>query len=125
MSQAAAVAALTGPQDIVRQRCAEFEARRDRFHPRLNEIPGLECAKPHGAFYFFPSCAGLIGKRTREGQVLSNDADVALYLLDHGVALVHGAAYGASPYLRVSFATSIANLEEACRRMGDAFSRLS
>ena len=125
VSQAAAVAALNGPQEIVIARCAEFEARRDHFHPKLAAIPGVECAKPHGAFYFYPSCAGVIGKRTPQGKVLANDEDVALYLLEAGVSLVHGAAYGLSPYFRVSFATSMDNLEEACRRIGGAFSKLS
>jgi len=125
VSQAAAVAALNGPQEIVIARCAEFEARRDRFHPKLAAIPGVECAKPHGAFYFYPSCAGVIGKRTPRGKVLTNDEDVALYLLEAGVSLVHGAAYGLSPYFRVSFATSMDNLEEACRRIGGAFSKLT
>ncbi len=125
VSQAAAVAALNGPQEIVIERCAEFQARRDRFHPRLAAIAGLECAKPHGAFYFFPCCAGLIGKRTPHGKTLSNDEDVALYLLDCGVSLVHGAAYGLSPYFRVSFATSMENLDEACRRMVAAFADLA
>ena len=125
ISQAAAVAALNGPQEIVRQRCAEFEVRRDRILPLINAIPGLACEKPPGAFYFFVSCAGLIGKRTPQGRTLSNDEDVALHLLDEGVALVHGGAYGTSPYYRVSFATSMDNLEEACRRMRDAFSRLT
>ena len=125
VSQAAAVAALNGPQDIVGERCAEFQARRDRFHPRLAAIPGIECAKPHGAFYFYPSCAGVIGKHTPQGRVLANDEDVARYILEAGVALVHGAAYGLSPYFRVSFATSMDNLEEACRRIGEAFSNLT
>ena len=124
VSQAAALAALTGPQELVRQRCAEFEARRNRFHPVLAAIPGIDCALPHGAFYFYPSCAGVIGKRTPRGGVLANDEDVALYILDAGVSLVHGAAYGLSPYFRVSFATSMDNLEEACRRIGAAFSDL-
>ena len=125
ISQAAAVAALNGPQEIVRERCAEFEVRRDRILPLINAIPGLACEKPPGAFYFFVSCAGLIGKRTPQGRTLANDEDVALHLLDEGVALVHGGAYGTSPYYRVSFATSMDNLEEACRRMRDAFSRLT
>ena len=125
VSQAAAVAALNGPQDIVRLRCAEFEARRDRILPLINAIPGLACEKPPGAFYFFVGCAGLIGKRTPQGKALANDEDVALHLLDAGVALVHGGAYGTSPYFRVSFATSMDNLEEACRRMRDAFSHLT
>jgi aspartate aminotransferase len=125
VSQAAAVAALNGPQEIVGERCAEFQARRDRFHPRLAAIPGLECANPHGAFYFYPSCAGVIGKRTPQGKILANDEDVALYLLDRGVSLVHGAAYGLSPYFRVSFATSMENLDEACRRIAAAFADLA
>jgi len=125
VSQAAAVAALNGPQEIVIERCAEFQARRDRFHPRLAAIPGLECAKPHGAFYFYPCCAGVMGKRTPQGKILSTDEDVALYLLDCGVSLVHGAAYGLSPYFRVSFATSMENLDEACRRIAAAFANLA
>src|SRR5207302_1704475 len=120
-----AVAALNGPQAIVRERCAEFQARRDRFVPVLDSIPGLACASPHGAFYFFPSCAGVIGKRTPHGKFLANDEDFALYLLDCGVSLVHGAAYGTSPYFRVSFATSVDLLEEACRRIRDACSALT
>ncbi len=125
VSQAAAVAALNGPQDIVVQRNAEFQARRDRCQPRFDAIPGLSCDKPHGAFYLYVGCAGLIGKRTPEGKTLANDEDVALHLLDAGVALVHGAAYGVSPYLRVSFATSTTNLDAACERMAAAFARLS
>jgi len=124
VSQAAALAALAGPQVLVRERCAQFEARRDRFQPVLAAIPGLECALPHGAFYFYPSCAGVIGKRTPRGSVLASDEEVALYLLDSGVSLVHGAAYGLSPYFRVSFATSMDNLGEACRRIGTAFADL-
>ena len=124
VSQAAALAALAGPQGLVRERCAEFEARRNRFQPVLAAIPGLECTLPHGAFYFYPSCAGVIGKRTPRGSVLASDEEVALYLLDSGVSLVHGAAYGLSPYFRVSFATSMDNLGEACRRIGAAFSDL-
>lgn len=125
VGQAAAVAALNGPQEIVRERCAQFQARRDRFVPVLDSIPGLGCASPHGAFYFFPSCAGVIGKRTPQGKVISNDEAFALYLLDCGVSLVHGAAYGTSPYFRVSFATSVELLEEACRRIRDACSALT
>ena len=125
VGQAAALAALTGPQDLVRERCAQFEARRDRFHPVLAAIPGIECAKPEGAFYFYPSCAAVIGRRTPQGKVLATDEDVALYLLDCGVSLVHGAAYGLSPYFRVSFATSVDNLAEACRRIAAGFSQLS
>ncbi len=121
VSQAAAVAALNGPQDFVAQRCAEFQRRRDAIVPRLNAIPGLSCALPEGAFYVYVSCAGWIGKRTPSGATLASDADVELYLLeDAGVATVHGAAYGMSPYLRISIASSMEHLEEACRRMARA-----
>ena len=117
VGQAAAVAALTGPQDLVGARNAEFERRRDALLPKL-AAAGLPCRQPAGAFYFYPSCAGLIGGRLR------SDADVALYLLEEGVALVHGAPYGTSPRIRISFATSMENLDEACRRIAAATAKL-
>ena len=120
VSQAAGVAALNGPMDIVRTRCAEFQARRDFIVPRLNAVPGLACEAPHGAFYVYVSCAGWIGKRTPQGTAIQNDADVTAHLLEHGVALPNGAGYGLSPFFRVSFASSLANLEEACRRIAAA-----
>ncbi|MSQ55371.1 MAG: pyridoxal phosphate-dependent aminotransferase [Betaproteobacteria bacterium] len=121
VSQAAAVAALNGPQDFVPQRRDEFQRRRNAIVPQLNAIPGLSCALPEGAFYVYVSSAGWIGKRTPSGAALASDADVALYLLeDAGVATVHGAAYGMSPYLRLSIASSMEHLEEACRRMARA-----
>jgi aspartate aminotransferase len=125
VSQAAAVAALNGPMEIVRSRCAEFQARRDFIVPLLRAVPGLSCAAPHGAFYVYVSCAGWIGKRTPQGGVIENDADVTAYLLEHGVALPNGAGYGLSPYFRVSFASSIASLEEACRRIDGAARKLA
>jgi len=125
VSQAAAVAALNGPMEIVRQRCAEFEARRNAVVPRLAAIPGLGCDLPHGAFYIYVSCAGWLGKRTPQGRKLENDADVTAYLLEAGVAVPNGAGYGLSPYFRVSFAASLPTLEEACRRIGDAAHRLA
>ncbi|MCD6040914.1 MAG: aspartate aminotransferase [Burkholderiales bacterium] len=115
VSQAAAVAALNGPMDIVHSRCAEFQARRDFIVPRLNAIPGLSCDKPHGAFYVYVSCAGWIGKGN-----IKTDADVTAHLLEHGVALPNGAGYGLSPYFRVSFASSLDNLEAACQRIAAA-----
>ncbi len=115
VTQAAAVAALNGPMDIVRQRCKEFQDRRDFIVPRLNAIPGLACEPPHGAFYVYVSCAGWIGKRN-----IKTDADVTAHLLEHGVALPNGAGYGLSPYFRVSFASALANLEEACKRIAAA-----
>jgi len=124
VTQAAAVAALNGPMDIVRSRCREFQARRDFIVPRLASIPGLRCSAPHGAFYVYVSCAGWIGKRTREGKTIETDADVAAHLLENGVAIPNGAGYGLSPYFRVSFASALANLEEACRRIESAAQKL-
>jgi aspartate aminotransferase len=125
ISQAAAIAALNGPQDIVRQRCAIFEARRDAIVPHLAAIPGLACESPHGAFYIYVSCAGWIGKRTPQGKVIATDADATAWLLDSGVALPNGAGYGLSPYFRISFATALPVLEEACRRIDAAARKLS
>jgi aspartate aminotransferase len=119
VSQAAGVAALNGPMDIVRQRCAEFQARRDFIVPKLNGVPGLSCEAPAGAFYVYVSCAGWIGKGG-----IQNDVDVTAHLLEHGVALPNGASYGLSPYFRVSFASSLANLDEACRRIDAAARKL-
>jgi aspartate aminotransferase len=124
ISQAAVVAALNGPQDIVAQRCAEFQHRRDELLPILEAIPGLSCTRPDGAFYVYVSCAEWIGRRTPGGQELATDADVVAYLLDSGVAVPEGAGYGLSPYFRVSFATSLDKLEEAGRRMDAAARKL-
>ena len=124
VSQAAAIAALNGPQDIVAERCAEFEARRDVVVPLIDAIPGLACTRPHGAFYVYVCCAEWLGRRTPEGQRLTSDEDVTAYLLESGVALPNGAGYGLSPYFRLSFATSLANLEEACRRIDAAARKL-
>lgn len=125
VSQAAAVAALNGPQDIVRERCAIFEARRDAIVPRINAVPGLACTPPAGAFYVYVSCAGWLGKRTPQGGVLETDADVTAYLLESGVALPNGAGYGLSPYFRVSFAAALDYLERACDRIAAAALRLT
>ena len=125
ISQAAVVAALNGPQDIVTQRCAEFQVRRDTVLPLLEAIPGLSCTRPDGAFYIYISCAGWIGRRTPGGRELVTDADVVAYLLESGVAVPEGAGYGLSPYFRVSFATSLDKLKEACRRMDAAARKLA
>ena len=124
VSQAAAVAALNGPQDIVRERCAIFQSRRDKLVPRLNAIPGLSCVPPDGAFYAYVSCAGWLGRRTPQGRVLENDADVTAYLLESGVALPNGAGYGLSPYFRVSFAAAQDFLDRACSRIEAAAAKL-
>lgn len=117
VSQAAAVAALSGPQDIVSERRAEFEARRDAIVPLIGAIPGLTCSAPEGAFYVYVCCAGWMGRSTPQGQPVANDEDVTAYLLESGVAVPDGAGYGLSPYFRLSFATSIVNLQEACKRI--------
>jgi aspartate aminotransferase len=118
ISQAAARAALNGPQDFVPERAAAFQARRDRVVALLSQVPGISCHKPEGAFYLYPNCAGLIGKRMPGGQRIENDQDLAMYLLDTAeVAVVQGSAYSLSPYFRISIAASIELLEEACRRM--------
>ncbi len=118
VSQAAAVEALNGPQDFIAERAAIFESRRDLVVSMLNQAPGLSCPKPEGAFYVYPSCAGVIGKRTPEGKVIDSDLDFVSALLEvEGVAVVHGAAFGLEPHFRVSYAASTADLEAACRRI--------
>ena len=126
ISQAAAVAALNGPQDFLAEQCAAFQHRRDVVVALINAVPGLSCHSPDGAFYVFPSCAGLLGKITPDGKHLKSDQDVVIYLLESaGVALVHGAAYGMSPYFRLSTATSLELLRDACERIHAACSRLT
>ncbi len=118
ISQWASVEALNGPQDFLKGRAQSFKERRDLVVSMLNQAKGIDCPTPEGAFYVYPSCAGLIGKRTKAGKVLANDEDVVTALLeDEGVAVVHGAAFGLSPYFRISYATSVAELEDACRRI--------
>jgi aspartate aminotransferase len=118
ISQWASVEALNGPQDFLKERSQSFKERRDLVVSMLNQAKGIECPTPEGAFYVYPSCAGLIGKRTRAGKVLGSDEDVVTALLeDEGVAVVHGAAFGLSPYFRISYATSVQELEESCRRI--------
>lgn len=125
ISQAAAVAALNGPQDFLKERAKVFQQRRDLVVKMLNKAEGLNCPTPEGAFYVYPSCAGLIGKTTPEGKVLNTDEDVATYLLESvGVAVVHGAAFGLSPHFRISYATSTEVLREACTRIQKACAAL-
>jgi aspartate aminotransferase len=118
ISQAATVAALTGPQDFIAERAAIFRQRRDLVVELLNRARGLRCHRPEGAFYVYPSCAGVIGRRTPDGDELADSEAFARYLLESaGVAVVHGAAFGMDPYFRVSYATSTELLEEACHRI--------
>lgn len=121
VSQAAAVAALNGPQDFLKERAKVFQQRRDLVVKMLNDAEGITCPTPEGAFYVYPSCAGMIGKTTPDGKVLNTDEDVATYLLESvGVAVVHGAAFGLSPHFRISYATSTEVLTEACTRIQKA-----
>ena len=125
ISQAAAIEALTGPQEYVRMRALEFQQRRDVVVPLLNAAPGLSCRTPEGAFYAFPNCSGVLGKQAPDGRTLATEQDFALYLLDNGVAGIQGEAYGLSPYLRFSIATDLASLKEACQRIQRACAALS
>jgi aspartate aminotransferase len=118
ISQWAAVEALEGPQDFLPRWIASFQERRDLVVSMLNQAKGLTCPTPEGAFYVYPSCAGSIGKTTPKGQKIGSDEDFATALLqEEGVAVVHGAAFGLSPFFRISYATGADALEEACRRI--------
>lgn len=118
ISQWAAVEALNGPQDFLAERAAAFEKRRDLVVSMLNQAEGVRCPTPEGAFYVYPSIEGLIGKTTPSGVVITDDEVFTAQLLDQeGVAVVQGAAFGLSPYFRISYATSEAVLEEGCRRI--------
>ena len=118
ISQWASVEALNGPQDFIPKFQRAFEERRDLVVAMLNQAHGIECPKPEGAFYVYPSIRKLIGKRGPSGKPIATDEDFAAELLEaEGVAVVHGAAFGLSPFFRISYATSSAVLEEACRRI--------
>ncbi|MNS53470.1 Aspartate aminotransferase [compost metagenome] len=118
ISQWAAVEALNGPQDFLAERSAAFEKRRDLVVSMLNQATGIRCPKPEGAFYVYPSIEGVIGKTTEGGVVITDDEVFTAELLNaEGVAVVQGAAFGLSPYFRISYATSEAVLEEGCRRI--------
>jgi aspartate aminotransferase len=118
ISQWASVEALTGPQDFIPKFQKIFEERRDLVVSMLNQCSGVECPKPEGAFYVYPSIRKLIGKTAPSGKTIATDEDFVTELLQaEGVAAVHGAAFGLSPYFRVSYATSNALIEEACKRI--------
>ena len=126
ISQWAAVAALNGPHDFIAANNKVFKERRDLVVGMLNQANGLECLTPEGAFYVYPSCAGVIGKKTPDGKVIETDEDFVQYLLSaHGVAAVHGAAFGLSPYFRISYATATDVLEDACTRIQRACGELT
>ncbi|MCH6587065.1 MAG: aspartate transaminase [Proteobacteria bacterium] len=126
ISQAAAVEALTGPNDFIAEHNEVFKARRDLVVDALNTCAGLACHRPEGAFYVYPSCAGTIGKKTPDGKTIASDGDFVTYLLEaEGVATVQGEAFGLSPYFRISYATATEALEEACTRIKRACEALS
>jgi len=118
ISQWAAVEALNGPQDFIAENNRAFKRRRDMVVELLNQAEGISCIKPEGAFYVYPSCAGCIGKTAPNGNLIDSDEAFATQLLEaEGVAVVHGAAFGLSPFFRISYATSDENLTEACQRI--------
>ncbi|HUG24649.1 pyridoxal phosphate-dependent aminotransferase [Piscinibacter sp.] len=125
VSQAAAVTALEGPQQCVTDAARLFLARRDSIVEHLNRIPGIRCLPPDGAFYTFPSVAGLIGATTPAGKSLASDADVVMYFLDEaGVAAIDGSSYGMPGHLRMSFATSAEQIEAGCAALAQAVAAL-
>ena len=118
ISQAAAVEALNGPQDFIPGHNRAFKDRRDLVVAMLNQAKGITCRTPEGAFYVYPACAGVIGRKTPADEVIESDTEFVSYLLEsEGVAVVQGAAFGLSPYFRISYATSTEALEESCRRI--------
>lgn len=125
ISQAAALEALSGPQDCVTEFAAAFKARRDEAVALLAGIPGLTVVPPEGAFYVFPDCTGLLGKVTPDGTVLQTDTDLTHYLLrEAGVAVIDGNAYGAPGTFRLSFAAAIDEIRQGCAGIREACARL-
>ena len=125
IAQYAALAALNGPVDFLADNNAAFVRRRNFVVSRLNSIDGLQCSMPDGAFYVYPSCAGVIGKKIPDGTLIKTDSDYVTYLLEaEGVACVQGTAFGLSPYFRISYATSDTLLDEALNRIERATIKL-
>lgn len=126
ISQYAALAALTGPQDFLKEHNAAFKERRNLVVAMLNDAPGLSCPTPEGAFYVYPDASGVMGKTTPKGKKIETDEDLINYFLDDWqVAAVHGGAFGLSPGFRISYATSEAILKEACNRIQSACAALN
>ena len=118
IAQGAGVEALTGTKEFMPERLKTFADRRELVNEKLNAIDGISCYKSKGAFYFYPSCKGLIGKKTPDGKIIENDTDFADHLLNkHNVVIVPGIAFGLSPFFRISYAASTEVLEEACARI--------
>ncbi len=126
IAQWASVEALKGPQDFLDDMVAEFDQRRKLLVDELNKIDGISCRMPQGAFYAFPNITGVLGKKTPEGEVISDSSALAMYLLEKAhVALVPGSAFGAEGYIRISYATSRENILEGIKRIREALDRLS
>jgi aspartate aminotransferase len=121
ISQAASIAALNGPHAFLNEWRAEYQRRRDFFLSKINQIDGLQAIAPHGAFYIYVKCEGIIGKSTSDGRELLSDSDVSMYFLEEArVAVVPGHAFGLSPYFRISYAIDQEILEKACERIAQA-----
>ena len=125
ISMAAAVEALTGDQEFINLHNIQFKKRRDMVVENLNQIDGINCSIPPGAFYVYPSCEGIIGKKTSAGNTINTDKDFMNFLLEsEGMAGVHGEAFGLSPYFRLSYATDEKTLADACNRIERACNNL-
>jgi aspartate aminotransferase len=126
ITQVAAVAALDGPMDFLPPFVAAYRRRRDLVVAAMRGIEGVECMVPDGAFYVFPKCEALLGRRTPQGKVIATDVDLCMYFLEEaGVALVPGSAFELPGHFRISYAASDAALEEGMRRLSDACARLA
>src|SRR5207237_10912327 len=118
LSQWASVEALNGPQDFIPVNAKTFKERRDLVVSMLNQAKGIDCPRPQGAFYVYPSCAGAIGKASPSGKVIASDEDFVTELLENeGVAVVQGSAFALGPAFRISYATKTSDLEDACKRI--------
>lgn len=126
VSQVASVEALNGPQDYIKTNAENFQKKRDLVLSNFEKIPGLSCYKSEGAFYLFPKCSDLFGKKASDGRTINSSNDLATYLIEEAnVAVVPGIAFGLEGYFRVSYATSESILQEACDRMARAIAKLS
>ena len=125
VTQAAAVAALDGPMDFLPPFVAAYRRRRDLVVAAMRGIEGIECTVPDGAFYVFPGCHALLGRRTPKGKLIATDMDLCMYFLEEaGVALVPGSAFELAGHFRISYAASDATLEEGMKRLKDACGKL-
>ena len=126
ISQAASVEALSGTQDFIKKRSDSFQERRDFVVKALNDIDGIECLNPDGAFYVFPSCKGLVGKKDTNGKEIKSDTDFVQSLLENsGIAVVQGSAFGLEGFFRISYATSMDNLKKALEKISSFCKSLS